>query len=265
MAGYEDGLICVFSIPGGELKNLCIGHTNRVNKITTTDQNKMFSGSNDCTIRCWNIETGICENVFKFGDPISDIQISLSNNMMYTAGWDKMVRVIDLEANKVVKSYVAAKEAIKCMLVTETMIFVAGCDPVIRGYSLETGETKEYQGHTGWVYCLQVQGQHLFSGGDDNSIKVWDIETGDMVDELLSHENGVTCLNFAHKDLMSGGYDHYIYIWDLPEIKNRIVERAIMRDEDIRSRKIETFEKMMGKKKKKKGKKGKGGGKKSRK
>ena len=33
--------------------------------------------------------------------------------MMFTASWDKMVRVVDLKENKVTKSFVASKEAIK--------------------------------------------------------------------------------------------------------------------------------------------------------
>jgi hypothetical protein len=48
------------------------------------------------------------------------------------------------EQNKVTKSFVASKEAIKAMIVTEKYIFVAGCDPIIRGFSLETGECKLY-------------------------------------------------------------------------------------------------------------------------
>ncbi len=54
---------------------------------------------------------------------------------MFSASWDKMVRVVDLQANKVTKSFVASKEAIKAMIVTDKYIFVAGCDPNIRGYS----------------------------------------------------------------------------------------------------------------------------------
>lgn len=73
-------------------------------------------------------------------------------NMMYTASWDKMVRVVDLEANKVTKSFLAAKEAIKVMTVHENTIFVSGCDPVIRSFNLETGESNNYEGHEGWVY-----------------------------------------------------------------------------------------------------------------
>ena len=108
---------------------------------------------------------------------------------MFTASWDKMVRIVDLETNKVTKSFVASKEAIKTMLVTDKYIFVAGCDPIIRGFSLETGECKMYQGHEGWIYCLEVFEGKLFSGGDDRTIKIWDIETTNMLEELNAHES----------------------------------------------------------------------------
>lgn len=82
--------------------------------------------------------------MFKFADPISEVAIHYSMNMMFTASWDKMVRIVDLEANQVKKSFVASKEAIKAMLVTDKYIFVAGCDPIIRAFSLETGDCKMY-------------------------------------------------------------------------------------------------------------------------
>ena len=113
--------------------------------------------------------------VFKFADPISVGRVSSSFNMLFTASWDKMIRCIDLEQNKVVKSFIASKEAIKCMQVTDQYIFVAGCDPIIRAFNIETGETKMFQGHKGWVYCLEILGDRMFSGGDDRSVIIWDI------------------------------------------------------------------------------------------
>jgi WD40 repeat protein len=74
-----------------------------------------MSTSNDCTVRQWDYEEGVCQAVFKFADPISVAMVSKLHNMLFTASWDKMVRCIDLESNKVVKSFIASKEAIKCM------------------------------------------------------------------------------------------------------------------------------------------------------
>jgi WD40 repeat protein len=137
-------LICSWDIDTGSLNNPLIGHTNRINYITSTENDFIFSAANDCTVRQWNIKTGACQAIFKFADPVSVAQISYSFNMMFTASWDKMVRIVDLEANKVTKSFVASKEAIKAMIVTDKYIFVAGCDPIIRGFSLESGECKMY-------------------------------------------------------------------------------------------------------------------------
>lgn len=95
-------------------------------------------------MRQWNIKSGACDAIFKFADPVAVASVSIATNMMFTASWDKMVRVVDLEANKVTKSFVASKEAIKAMIVTDKYIFVAGCDPIIRGFSLETGDCKMY-------------------------------------------------------------------------------------------------------------------------
>ena len=102
--------------------------------------------------------------------------------MLFTASWDKMIRCVDLEENKIVKSFVASREAIKCLEVTEKYIFVAGDDPTIRSYNIETGESKMYSGHMGWVYCLKVMGERLYSGGDDRSIIIWNIETGKLLE-----------------------------------------------------------------------------------
>ena len=59
--------------------------------------------------------------------------------MIFTGSWDKMVRAVDMKDNKIVKSFIASKDAIRCVRVTEEYIFVAGCDPIIRAYHIETG------------------------------------------------------------------------------------------------------------------------------
>jgi WD40 repeat protein len=259
--GYEDGLLCSWDGESGNILFPMIGHTNKINCIAATDNDTIYTASNDCTVRQWNAKTGACDAIFKFADPVSVVRLKPEMKLMFTASWDKMVRIVDLETSRVTKSFVASKEAIKAMIVTDKYVFVAGCDPIIRGFSLETGECKMYQGHEGWIYCLEVFEGKLFSGGDDRTIKIWDIETTNMLEELNAHENGVTCLAFANYELFSGSYDHYIICWDMKDIETRITERALMREEDIKSRKIEVFwriiEAKRGKKKGKKGKKGK--------
>lgn len=61
---------------------------------------------------------------------------------MYTASWDKMIRVVDLEKKVIMKAFVASKETIKVIKLSDQELIVAGCDPVIRSFNLENGATK---------------------------------------------------------------------------------------------------------------------------
>lgn len=179
--------------------------------------------------------------------------------MLFTASWDKMIRCVDLADNKVVKSFIASKEAIKCMQLYQKYIFVAGCDPIIRGFNIETGETKLYQGHKGWVYTIEILGDRMYSGGDDRSIIIWNIDNTKMLEQLTGHENGVTSIAFAFGDLYTGSFDHHIMCWDLGDLEERIGEKEDMRNADIESRRYEVYWRLLDAKKGKK-KKGKGGG-----
>jgi hypothetical protein len=61
---------------------------------------------------------------------------------MFTASWDKMIRVVDLEKKIIMKGFIASKETIKEMAFTKEYLFVAGVEPIIRAFHLETGNVK---------------------------------------------------------------------------------------------------------------------------
>ena len=148
-------------------------------------------------------------------------------------------------------------------------------DPVIRSFNLDTGEVKQYEGHTSWVLCMEtyvtydengkVKTNWLLSGSDDTTIRIWDIATTKCLEKLSEHKNGVTCLAFAIQGLISSSYDHSLNNWDMKVIEKRVAEIQLMEAEDLHSRKQEAINRFLeakfGKKRGKKGGKGKGKGK----
>lgn len=103
---------------------------------------------------------------------------------------------------------------------------------------MEDGKTKLFEGHQGWILCLEtytsyredgsVKSKWLLSGSDDKTIRIWDRETTKCLEILSSHKNGVNCLTFANNELFSGSMDKYIICWDVVEIENRIAEKQLM-------------------------------------
>lgn len=103
----------------------------------------------------------------------------------------------------------------------------------------------------GWIFTINYYKNLIFIGPDDNSIKVYNPKTLELVEELFGHDDLVNCLVFNEKFVYSGSYDHTIRTWDVIEIMNRIRERRNMQREELLSRKMEAYNKVMEKGKKK--------------
>jgi WD40 repeat protein len=116
--GYEDGLICCWDISTKKFRFPMIGHTNRINGLDQAG-GLIYSCANDCTVRQWETQGGCCVNIFKFADPINATKVDFPNSFMYTASWDKMIRVVDLKKNVIMKSFVASKETIKTIKLSD--------------------------------------------------------------------------------------------------------------------------------------------------
>jgi len=78
----------------------------------------------------------------------------------------------------------------------------------------------ELKGHTSWVYSLAFtpDGQTLASGGWDEWIRFWDVETGQAGHVLEGHKSEVYCLAFSPdgKTLASGSANNtsFVKLWD---------------------------------------------------
>ncbi len=76
---------------------------------------------------------------------------------------------------------------------------------------------KPLQGHSNGVIALTMLGDgRLASGSRDNSIKLWDVQTGQCVQTLQGHSKEVTALTMLGDGrLASGSNDKSIKLWDV--------------------------------------------------
>lgn len=67
-------------------------------------------------------------------------------------------------------------------------------------------------GHRRGIACLQYRDRLVVSGSSDNTIRIWDIETGVCFRVLEGHEELVRCIRFDSKRIVSGAYDGLVLL-----------------------------------------------------
>jgi F-box and WD-40 domain protein CDC4 len=81
-----------------------------------------------------------------------------------------------------------------------------------------SGEPKRttFAGHASAVVtCLQFDDEKIVSGSDDQSICIYDIQTGKLIRQLDGHEGGVWALQYFGDTLVSGSTDRTVRVWNL--------------------------------------------------
>jgi F-box and WD-40 domain protein 1/11 len=74
------------------------------------------------------------------------------------------------------------------------------------------------EGHTQYIYAVQMYGQHLVSGSLDRTIRIWNLDSNRLVGQpLAGHHDGVHCLQFdprtGHDIIISGSLGGELILW----------------------------------------------------
>lgn len=88
-----------------------------------------------------------------------------------------------------------------------------GDDMTIRLWDLRAKQClKVFEGHLGQVQCIQALGKRFVSGSLDNTIRIWDLETGQCLKTLFGHVEGVWCVRFDKLRIVSGSHDKTVKV-----------------------------------------------------
>jgi WD40 repeat protein len=90
--------------------------------------------------------------------------------------------------------------------------------PIIQLWNGETGELiGTMEGHEAWVSALKfsADGNRLFSGSADQTIRIWDVSTRESLAVYRGHNDEVWSLDLSSdgSQIVSTGKDHSVRIW----------------------------------------------------
>ncbi|MCO5556378.1 hypothetical protein L7F22_009926 [Adiantum nelumboides] len=162
-------------------------------------------------------------------DAISTLAVSHCQGLLYSASWDRSVKVWRLPDFKCMESFKAHDDAVNALTVSQHghALYTGSADSKIKVWARANEGPKPYKKHflvstlaahrsAVNALTLSVDGSLLYSGACDKAIVVW--ETGPsmgvhLAGVLRGRKHAVLCLAMVGPTLCSGSADKTIRLW----------------------------------------------------
>ncbi len=197
------------------------GHTDWVNAVAfSPDGTRMASGSDDSTVRIWEVGTG--KELLTIEQPgfVTGVAFAPSGAQVAAANTDGSVELWDATSGAEVLRIEAHDGYVRSVTFSPDGAHLAsgGDDYLVRVWDAVTGEAQvTLEGHEAAVNSVAYNpdGTRVASASDDSTVRIWDASTGG---QLLSieHPDWVNAVAFSPDGawLVSGSDDGVVRVWD---------------------------------------------------
>jgi hypothetical protein len=219
VSGGGDNVIKIFDVADDyKCKATINAHTKGVRCIQL-DQNLLFSGSYDHSIKLWDFETQALVREFQRDDgtpkrltahdkTVFGMQYRPTENLLVSTGADRFIRGFDPRIGVEqwnINCTQLHTDWIMTLCFDDTKIVAGSRDKILSIWDVRTLKfSHSLQGHRLGVVDIQMDGQKLVSGSGDNTARVWDMSKRYCV-RTIDHADTVWCVKFKEDTLVTGG------------------------------------------------------------
>ena len=189
-----DGTIGVYDRQTGQQRERLKGHTSGVCNLQCT-HDALLSGSSDCTVRIWDLTTMKLRYILRGHqatvrtmhvlDPAL-VRIGSESEAQYqiivTGSRDSTIRIWRLP-----EKYANSQASTTASLATHALDDSPGHDSRTINSTRDQFLLQTCQGHKAAITATVVDGGKCVSGSEDNTVRVWDISSGECEHVFEGH------------------------------------------------------------------------------
>jgi GTPase SAR1 family protein len=185
------------------------------------------SGSDDKVVKIWDLETGECRATLKgHSGEVKSVAISPDGQTIFSGSVDNTIHQWNSISAKLTGVFKGHNHTVLGVIVSANGENIISCSanespPTIRVWSAKTQELirtiADYGNVTINAIAVSRRSDMIISGGADNALKQWNLETGECLLTLTGHSADIKSAQITtdSRFVVSGSKDSTVKIWDL--------------------------------------------------
>lgn len=221
-----DGLVRILDCKNGNILKTFTGHTSASNiAVFSHDGKKLVSGSDDCTVRIWDLPIDNSENKLKVPEGIQDAYFSHDGQKLLIPQQDSSICVYNISTKSLMYKLKDTTWVVNASFSPDDkLIASATLDKSVRIWSIKSQKCiRKLNGHTQSVFnvTFSPDGSQIASSSADSTIRIWNSKTGKLIKILKGINRKVYGAFYSPdgKHLYSMARDSLIKIWDVSDGK----------------------------------------------
>ncbi len=225
--GRMDGQIRIWRMADGEQRLAWQAHGDWIRNVTFSPDGKNLVGSDDDSIKIWDVASGACINSFAVtaNSSIWSMIFSPDGQRMISAGADK-IQIWNAANWEALTTLSEPQYRIRSIAYSldRTILAVGSDEQLVRIWNTKIGRSiRTFSGVANRIWTIAVSPKsesgdvYLASGSDDARIRIWNPTTGELLKTLIGHTGRIRSLAFSPsgKILASASHDRTIKLWDV--------------------------------------------------
>ncbi|OUL35397.1 serine/threonine protein kinase [Nostoc sp. T09] len=241
LASGDDKIIRLWDLNTQKILATLSGHSQAVKSLAYSPDGKILAtASDDNTIKLWDLNQfqEICTLV-GHSHAVKSVAFSPDGQIIASGSWDKTIKLWDVNTGKAICTLTGHRLQVNSVAFSLQGQLLASASfdrticlwqlpttEVLLKYNEATGEFKNrpdctllgtFSGHAWAVLTIAFSpdGKILATGSDDNTIKLWEVNTGQVITTLLGHSWSVVAVTFTADGtmLISASRDRTVKLW----------------------------------------------------
>ncbi len=186
------------------------------------DGTRVLSGSQDFTLKLWDIASGKLIRTFDaHTSSVAAVTFSPDGTRVLSGSWDKTLKLWDAASGQLLRTFGGHTDRVNSVVFSPdgTRLLSGSRDKTLKLWDAASGQLlRTFEGHIDSVnsVALSPERTRLLAGSRNKTLKLWDAASGQLLRTFEGHTDSVNSIAFSPDGtrLISGSRDKTLKLWD---------------------------------------------------